>query len=395
VFDAAAMPTLRKRVADDDSVHRDQPVRRDTPPTAGRLLYSFGSMNGIIADVRPRVSGEAVDIPARRPRRQDGSPHPAGSRADRTVSSRLHSGSVRPGAAGRHGRPAPRLARHAERQRERRLRRQRLIRLVMASCAFAVLVGTLTASNPSFVAPPAKQPPNKAPSEQPVPYGLHPGEVLSASAPSAQAAPPSASQPTASQAPAQPAPPVPSPPPPAPPAPIEVPVSGSGNFQLVPGETPVVGSGKLLRYTVELEEGLPFDASAVANMIDTTLGDARSWISTGRNAFQRTANRPDVRIVVATPETTDQLCAPLRTRGEVSCHNGEFVVLNAKRWASGVEFYNGDIDNYRRYLINHEVGHALGHGHVSCPGRGELAPVMLQQTYGLDGCLPNAWPADA
>jgi Protein of unknown function (DUF3152) len=262
--------------------------------------------------------------------------------------------------------------------------------LIMTSWAFAVLVGTLAASNPFLGATPAKQPVNTAPGEQPARPGRHAEEVLSASAPSVQAAVSASPQPGPSQASvAHPAPPA------SPTAPVEVPASGSGNFQLVPGETPVVGSGRLLRYTVELEEGLPFDASAVATMIDTTLGDSRSWISTGRNAFQRTASRPDVRIVVATPGTTDKLCAPLRTRGEVSCHNGKFVVLNAKRWAIGVEFYNGDIDNYRRYLINHEVGHALGHGHVSCPAEGELAPVMLQQTYGLDGCLPNAWPAPA
>ena len=88
----------------------------------------------------------------------------------------------------------------------------------------------------------------------------------------------------------------------------------------------------------------------------------------------------------------DRLCAPIRTAGIYSCQLGQRVVLNHRRWMNGAPSYRGDLSGYRRMLVNHEVGHRLGLGHRSCPGRGRLAPVMMQQTKGLGACRRNTWP---
>lgn len=180
--------------------------------------------------------------------------------------------------------------------------------------------------------------------------------------------------------------------------PLVVPSDGPGTFRIADtggtadsaDEPAAYGE---LAYTVEVEDGVPFDPRDTGRRVERVLEHPRSWQTVLGQPLRRTTEVPDFRVLVASPGTTDALCAPLQTMGEVSCRNGDLVVLNARRWAEGIPDYEGALGQYRTYLVNHEVGHRLGQGHVECPGAGAPAPVMQQQTYGLDGCTRNAWPA--
>lgn len=146
-------------------------------------------------------------------------------------------------------------------------------------------------------------------------------------------------------------------------------------------------------YSVQVEDSLGLDANDVANQIHSVLTDQRGWLGARSVSFNLIDN-PDaaqLRIQVASPSTTDRLCRPLNTAGRWSCNNGAQVILNSERWTSMTSTYT-DLGAYRAYMVNHEVGHFLGLGHASCPGAGQLAPVMLQQSKGLGGCVPNPWP---
>lgn len=181
---------------------------------------------------------------------------------------------------------------------------------------------------------------------------------------------------------------------------------GNGRFTVLPVPSSSVRTapttGRKVTYTLETEGGLGIDDGAYARTVVTNLTDARGWQRRDKVRFVNVSpaqaasgTEPDLRITLASPDTTDRLCAPLKTRGQVSCHNGGLVVLNAHRWLHGADAYDKDVTKYRIYLVNHEVGHGIGHGHVLCAGKGKPAQVMMQQTYGLQGCTAWPWPAEA
>lgn len=178
-----------------------------------------------------------------------------------------------------------------------------------------------------------------------------------------------------------------------------IPSSGPGTFTVAPGtgERTGAGAGRVLRYKVEVEDGLSLPLEATAREVERVLGDPRGWTADGKSGFQRVADGPtDFAVRIATAATVDSICGQygLDTGGELNCSVDRNVMVNLKRWIRATPVYAKDVTAYRALIINHEVGHFLGHGHVTCPGEGEPAPAMMQQIKGMRGCVPNVWPYD-
>jgi hypothetical protein len=199
--------------------------------------------------------------------------------------------------------------------------------------------------------------------------------------------------------------------------------TGAGNWHVVPGKTDRVGTGgTLFTYTVEIEDGLDPASyggdEAFGKLVDQTLADPRGWTGDGKVSVQRVdSGTPTMRISLSSPDTVHRpdMCG-FEIKYETSCYrrSAQRVMLNEARWVRGAVAFSGDMVTYRQYAINHEVGHAFNNSHVGCPVDGALAPVMMQQTFGVannfiaelnkavknkdpvvaDGkaCKPNAWP---
>ena len=146
-------------------------------------------------------------------------------------------------------------------------------------------------------------------------------------------------------------------------------------------------------YGIRIEPSLGLDPLCIKNLLFLILNNDLGWTNVAEKSFQLTsAEESDYVYIFASPNKTDELCAPIETNSIYSCRSENNIVLNFFRWQEGAVDFKNDMETYRIYLINHETGHILGWGHVGCPKEGAVAPVMMQQSKGTDGCIPYGWP---
>ena len=189
--------------------------------------------------------------------------------------------------------------------------------------------------------------------------------------------------------------------------PLDPKLALGGDFETVAGKQSAPDNGgRTYTYRVEIEDGLQLDGTLFATTVQKTLNDPRSWAHDQKTFVRVDSGKSDFVVRLSSPETLHGICTPIvgdTSENNVSCdaHGTPYVMINAWRWAQGSTAYGDDILGYRQMLINHEVGHRIGHNHeTSCDAAG-LAPVMMQQTKSREAttgsdagetCKANPWP---
>jgi hypothetical protein len=128
-------------------------------------------------------------------------------------------------------------------------------------------------------------------------------------------------------------------------------------------------------------------SSDITDTILIYLNDPDGWAVKGYS-FVEVQKNEDILISLSSPKTVVSKCG---LPNNLSCAelNGHNVYLNARRWFHGASKSKLSLEDYRQYMVSHEIGHILGYEHETCVCKGCKAHIMMQQTKGLGQCVPN------
>jgi len=151
--------------------------------------------------------------------------------------------------------------------------------------------------------------------------------------------------------------------------------------------------------TYEFKSDTSFNFSHHRDIVDQILQDKEQWKSlnvkfvpfwsssygtTNQSKNQREA---DVHIRLSSEKTIKKECG---FEG-LSCAvlGGHNIYLNETNWTKGSKKSGLSLQDYRKYVLTHEMCHILGYLHETCSGPNQKVSIMVQQTLGTGGCNPH------
>ncbi|HRI95046.1 MAG TPA: DUF3152 domain-containing protein [Nocardioides sp.] len=153
-----------------------------------------------------------------------------------------------------------------------------------------------------------------------------------------------------------------------------------------------IDARRTVRYHVETRGRITTSLEEFRTQAQQTYDDPRGWRSAGIR-FVPVKSGGAFTLVLAEAGYLPRFSSGCSAMW--SCRVGRFVIINQDRWKNASPAWNAAhlaLRDYRHMVVNHETGHWLGLGHAQCPGPGRLAPVMQQQSKGLQGCRFNPFP---
>ena len=153
-----------------------------------------------------------------------------------------------------------------------------------------------------------------------------------------------------------------------------------------------------ITYFITKERGLKYSLEKFRKQVTRIIKSPSFW-ENFKFKKSKTLRDADIIIQLTSNKTIERHCPEIKGLSCASAKD-DITYINYDRWTKGSKSSKLKLNKYRKYLIQHEVGHLLlfhlnkfyDHHYPEniCDSDIKNAPIMMQQTNGIGKCKPNS-----